>query len=143
MTRIAIGQLLAAADAATNGLSTVLLLVGRVAIGRRWVGIHRAAMVSAFCTSCAFLASYMLRMAMTGVHRDIHRGWLHRAYIILLASHLVLATLVAPLVIVTLVLAFRGRVQAHRRLARWTFPVWLYVSVTGIVVYFVLYHLPA
>ncbi len=142
MTRVQMGEILAAADAGLNATCALLLVLGRAAIARRSVRCHRALMLSAFGTSCVFLASYVVRMAMTGAHRDPHRGWLHMAYFALLGSHLVLAMLVVPLAIMTLLLALRGRLRAHRRLARWAFPIWLYVSVTGVIVYVVLYHVP-
>ncbi|MGA2447421.1 MAG: DUF420 domain-containing protein [Polyangiaceae bacterium] len=143
MTRIEAGEILAAVDAGLNATCAILLVVGRWAIARRKMRTHRALMLGAFGTSCLFLASYVVRMALTGAHRDAHRGWLHRAYLALLGSHLLLAMAVVPLAVATVVLALRGRFAPHRRAAGWAFPIWLYVSVTGVLVYAVLYHLPA
>jgi putative membrane protein len=82
-------------------------------------------------------------VALTGTHVDPHHGFVHAAYLAILGSHMLLAMLVVPLVLVALVFAWRRRFDKHRAVARWTFPVWLYVSVTGVVVYAMLYHLPA
>jgi uncharacterized membrane protein YozB (DUF420 family) len=143
MTRVELGDVLATVNATLNATCAVLLVVGRVAIGQRKVRTHRALMVTAFCVSTAFLVSYLTRVALTGTHADPHEGWVHIAYLAILGTHMVLAMLVVPLVLTVLVLALRQRFTTHRAIARYTFPVWLYVSVTGVVVYMVLYHVPA
>jgi putative membrane protein len=143
MTHLELGDALAAVNATLNATCAALLLAGRFAIAHRRTRTHRALMVSAFVVSSLFLTSYLTRIALTGTHVDPHHGWLHMAYLAVLGSHMVLAVLVVPLVLVTLALAVRRRFERHRALARWTFPVWLYVSVTGVVVYMVLYHVPA
>lgn len=143
MTRPELGDILAALNATLNGTCAVLLLSGRVAIARKRARIHRALMVSAFAVSSVFLTSYLTRVALTGTHRDPHHGWIHAAYYAVLGTHMVLAMAVVPLALTALVLAFRKRFDRHRAVARWTFPIWLYVSVTGVVVYVVLYHVPA
>jgi len=143
MTRPELGDLLAAVNATLNGTCAALLLSGRVAIARRRTRTHRALMVSAFVVSSVFLASYLTRVALTGTHVDPHHGWVHVAYYAVLGTHMVLAMAVVPLALTALVLAFRKRFDRHRAVARWTFPIWLYVSVTGVVVYVVLYHVPA
>jgi putative membrane protein len=139
----AIGDLLALVNATLNGTAAVLLLAGRVAIGRRRTGMHRVLMVSAFAVSAVFLVSYLTRVALTGTHVDPHRGWVHWTYLAILGTHMTLAMAVVPLVLLALYQAYRKRFAKHRRIARWTFPIWLYVSVTGVVVYAMLYHLPA
>lgn len=143
MTRPELGDALAAVDATLNAASALLLVAGRVAIARRRTRTHRAFMVSALVASSLFLVSYVTRVALTGTHVDPHRGWLHAAYLAVLGTHMLLAMVVVPLVLVVLTLALRGRFGTHRAVARWTFPVWLYVSVTGVIVYVVLYRVPA
>jgi len=143
MTHAQLGDALAAANATLNATSAILVLAGRFAISRRRARMHRALMLGAFAASSVFLASYLTRIALTGTHVDPHRGWLHAAYLAVLGTHMVLAILVVPMVLVTLRLAYKRRFRKHRALARWTFPVWLYVSVTGVVVYVVLYHVPS
>ncbi|HEY8040254.1 MAG TPA: DUF420 domain-containing protein [Polyangiaceae bacterium] len=143
MTHAEMGDVLAAVNATLNGTAAVLLLSGRVAIARRRTRTHRALMLTAFAVSALFLCSYLTRVALTGTHADPHQGWVHWAYLAILGTHMVLAMCVVPLVVTALIFAFRKRFERHRRVARWTFPVWLYVSVTGVVVYAMLYHLPA
>jgi putative membrane protein len=143
MTRPELGDILAAVNATLNGTCAVLLLAGRLAIARKRTRTHRALMVSAFVVSSIFLASYLTRVALTGTHADPHRGWVHAAYFAVLGTHMVLAISVVPLALTVLILGLRRRFERHRAIARWTFPIWLYVSVTGVVVYMMLYHLPA
>lgn len=128
-------------NAALNATSAVLLVLGWRAIraGRREV--HRAYMLAALGSSLLFLVSYVTRIALTGTHRFPGEGTLRAVYLAVLGSHTLLAALAGPLVLRTLFLAFRARFPEHRRVARWTLPVWLYVSVTGVVVYAMLYHL--
>lgn len=142
MTRPELGDDLAALNATLNAACAVLLVAGRIAIARRQRAVHRALMISAFCTSAVFLTSYLTRIWLTGTHRDPHHGWLHAAYLTVLATHVSLAIAVVPLALTVLTLGLRGRFARHRAIARWTFPVWLYVSVTGVVVYIVLYRVP-
>ncbi len=142
MNHAALGDTLAALNATLNGTSAVLLLAGRVAVANRRTRLHRALMLSAFAVSSAFLVSYLTRVALTGTHADPHHGWVHAAYYAILGSHMLLAMAVVPLVLVTLRFAYKKRFVKHRALARWTFPIWLYVSVTGVVVYVVLYQVP-
>lgn len=134
-----LARLLPPINAALNGASAVLVLLGWRAIraGRR--ERHRALMLSAFGTSVLFLVGYLTRVALTGTHRFPGVGALRVAYLALLGSHTLLAAAAVPLVLRALWLASRRRFQAHRKLARITLPVWLYVSVTGVVVYVVLY----
>ena len=134
---------LPAVNATLNGVAAVLLVAGLLAIkaGRR--ERHKALMIAAFVASALFLACYLYyHFAIAkGQPTRFHRAGLARwAYLALLLSHTVLAVVNLPMVLRTLWLAHRERWDAHRRLARWTFPIWLYVSVTGVVVYVVLYH---
>jgi putative membrane protein len=142
MSHGALGDSLAFVNACLNGTCAVLLVSGRVAIARGKRDVHRRFMVTAFVVSTVFLASYLTRVALTGTHRDPHEGLRHAAYIAILGSHMVLAALVVPMVLTTLWLAYKARFVRHRRLAKITFPVWLYVSVTGVVVYVMLYAIP-
>jgi putative membrane protein len=128
-------------NAALNAASTVLLAAGWVAIRRRRVRVHRACMAGAFCTSTAFLVSYVTYHLQAGTTRFAGGGWSRPLYFGILGTHTVLAALIPPLAIATLVLALRGRFARHAWLARWTLPAWLYVSVTGVVIYVMLYHL--
>ena len=143
MNRAELGDTLALANAFLNGTSGVFLASGRVAIARQKRSVHRALMIAAFVTSCTFLASYLTRVALTGTHRDPHEGFVHVAYLVLLGTHMILAIAVVPLVLRTLWLAYKERFAEHKKLAKVTFPIWLYVSVTGVIVYLMLYRLPA
>jgi putative membrane protein len=143
VTRIELGDALAALNATLNATCAVCLVAGRIAIAGRRVLLHRRLMVSAFVVSTLFLTSYLTRVALTGTHADPHHGWLHFAYLALLGTHMLLAMAVVPMVLTALFFAWRARFDRHRAIARFTFPVWLYVSVTGVVVYVVLYHVPA
>jgi putative membrane protein len=142
MTNLELGDHLALANAVLNGTSAALLLLGRVAIARGRRDVHRALMLSALATSAVFLASYLTRVALTGTHVDPHHGFVHWAYLAILGTHMLLAVAVLPLVGTALWLAWKERFAQHRKVARVTFPVWLYVSVTGVVVYVMLYHVP-
>jgi putative membrane protein len=136
------GQSLALVNACLNGTSALLLLCGRVAIAKKRHLVHRRLMLAAFGTSALFLASYLSRVALTGTHKDPHTGWFHAAYLAVLGSHMLLAMTVVPLVLVALRRALRADYARHRRIATITFPVWMYVSVTGVLVYVMLYVVP-
>jgi uncharacterized membrane protein YozB (DUF420 family) len=132
---------LPALNALLNGTSAVLLLVGRNLIRRKQMLAHRFVMLAALCTSAAFLASYLYYHAHVGsVHFQGH-GWPRPLYFSILLSHTILAVIIVPLVLVTLSRALRARYSLHRAIARWTFPLWMYVSVTGVVIYVMLYKL--
>jgi len=128
-------------NAFLNGTCAVLLATGFVLIRRRRVTAHRICMATAFAVSVAFLTSYLVYHAQVGSVPFPGRGWIRPLYFSILISHTVLAVLVPPLAITTLVLAVRGSYVRHRRVARWTLPIWLYVSVTGVLVYWMLYVL--
>lgn len=130
-----------AINAALNGTCAVLLILGRLAIARRDQERHRKLMVAAFTTSTVFLISYLIRFATTGAHKYPHDGWDKYAYLIILFSHMVLAVVLVPLVLRALLLALRGDFARHLRVVRWGWPIWMYVSVTGVLVYLMLYHL--
>jgi len=127
-------------NASLNGASTVLLLTGRWLISKGRVASHRAAMITAVVTSTLFLTSYLYYHAHVGSVRFQGTGWSRPVYFTILISHVTLAVVIVPLVIITLTRALRERFDRHRAIARWTFPLWLYVSVTGVLVYFMLYH---
>lgn len=130
-----------ALDAALNATSAVLLALGYFFIRRKNVAAHRLCMLSAFSTSAVFLGCYLWYHAHHGVTRFGATGAVRTFYFALLGSHTVLAGVIVPLVLITLYRALRRRFGLHRRIARWTLPLWVYVSVTGVVVYWMLYHL--
>jgi uncharacterized membrane protein YozB (DUF420 family) len=132
---------LPAVNATLNATSAVLLTAGYLAIRRRRVAVHRTCMVAAFVTSVVFLTSYVTYHLHAGTTRFAGTGLARPVYFAILGTHTPLAALVPFLAIVTLSRALRGRFDAHRRVARWTLPIWMYVSVTGVVVYVMLYHL--
>jgi putative membrane protein len=132
---------LPALNACLNAASAVLLSTGFLAIRRRRVRLHRACMVAAFATSVVFLASYLTYHLQAGTTRFPGQGWVRPVYFAILGTHTVLAALIPPLALVTLGFAVRARFARHVRLARWTLPTWLYVSVTGVVIYLMLYRL--
>jgi putative membrane protein len=138
---VSLGELLPGVNAALNATSATLLILGWRAIrgGRR--DRHRRLMLAACATSALFLVSYLVRVGLTGTHRFPGDGALRAVYLAVLATHTILAAAVVPLVLRTLWLPLRSRFPEHRRVARVTLPVWLYVSVTGVVVYVMLYHL--
>ncbi|HTS03032.1 MAG TPA: DUF420 domain-containing protein [Thermoanaerobaculia bacterium] len=128
-------------NAFLNATSAVLLACGWVLIRRRDRGAHRRVMTAAFVSSSLFLASYLTYHALVGSVRFPGSGRARTLYLTILLTHTVLAAAVAPMAVTTFVLASRGRFEKHRRLARWTLPLWLYVSVTGVVVYVMLYRM--
>ncbi len=134
-----LAAVLPSVNAALNATSAALLVGGFAAIraGRR--DVHRRFMLGALASSTLFLAGYLTRIALTGTHRFPGGGALRATYLAVLGSHTLLAAIALPLVLRTVFLAWRGRFPSHRRIARWTLPVWLYVSVTGVAVYALLY----
>jgi uncharacterized membrane protein YozB (DUF420 family) len=129
-----------AINATLNGTSAVLLLAGRWQIKLGRMAAHRAFMLAAVCTSTLFLTSYLYYHWHVGSVRFQGQGWSRPVYFTILISHTLLAITILPLVIITLSRALRERFDRHRAIARWTFPLWLYVSCTGVIVYFMLYH---
>lgn len=134
------GYLLATLNACFNTAAATLMLLGFRAIKRGERTRHRALMLGAFGASCLFLASYLTRILLFGDTPFGGEGWARALYLVLLASHVVLALAAAPMVIATLALGLRGEYARHKKLARRTLPIWAYVSVTGVIVYLVLYH---
>jgi uncharacterized membrane protein YozB (DUF420 family) len=128
-------------NATLNGSSAVLLIAGRALIVRGKRTAHRAVMLIALATSSLFLVSYLYYHYHVGSVHFRGTGWSRPVYFTILLSHTVLAAAILPLVIVTLTRALREQFDRHRTIARWTFPLWLYVSVTGVVVYLMLYRI--
>lgn len=132
---------LPAINAILNATAAVLLVWGYTLIRRRQPQTHKRVMLAAFTTSCAFLVSYIVYHAQVGSVRFQHPGGIRAVYLSILATHTVLAACVPPLAIVTLRRGLSARFDKHRVIARWTLPIWLYVSITGVVVYLMLYKL--
>jgi uncharacterized membrane protein YozB (DUF420 family) len=139
-----VSENLPAVNAALNGLAAILLVAAYVAVRGRRYRLHQSLMVAAFCTSVLFLACYLY------YHLVVKRGeptyfttpgWPKATYLTILSTHTILAVAVAVLAPLTLYLGFGAPGNRHKRIARWTLPIWLYVSVTGVVVYVMLYHL--
>ena len=133
-----------AVNAILNGTSAVLLAYGYAAIRAGKRELHKKLMVTAFFVSCAFLVSYLI------YHYRVHQvvlfqghGWIRPVYFTILISHTILAVVIVPVIIITLRRAFREKFDRHRVIARWTLPLWFYVSVTGVIVYFMVYQLYA
>ena len=132
---------LPAVNATLNSLSTLLILTGWVMIRTERKLAHAACMIGALLTSAAFLACYLVYHFLKAGHVTYftHPGWPKALYLFILGTHTPLAIVALPLIILTIIPAIRRRFEAHKRMARWTLPVWLYVSVTGVLVYFMLY----
>lgn len=134
-------QLHPALNAALNLTALVLLLAGRAAIARGDRALHKRRMLGAFGASGVFLVSYLIRFATTGAHPYPGAGADKLLYLIILFSHMALAAALVPLLIGALKRAFAADFAGHKRLVRYTYPIWVYVSITGVVVYVMLYHL--
>jgi len=128
-----------AVNAMLNGSSGVFLVVGWFAIRRKQIDLHRTCMIAAFSASTLFLTSYLARFYLSGTHRYPGVHWDKPVYLLILFSHMILAAALVPLVLRTLYLGLKRRDDKHPRIARWTLPIWMYVSVTGVVVYLMLY----
>jgi len=130
-------------NATLNGCSAVLLVTGRTLIARGKVAAHRAVMIAAFITSSVFLACYLYYHwpGHGGIVYFRGTGWIRPLYFTILTSHTILAIIVVPLVLITLTRGLREQFDRHRVIARWTFPIWLYVSVTGVIVYLMLFQI--
>jgi uncharacterized membrane protein YozB (DUF420 family) len=130
-------------NAILNATTGILIVAGFLFIRRKRIAAHRACMIGAVVTSSVFLISYVVYHVGfgAGVSRFTGTGWVRPVYFTILITHTILAVTIVPFVIVTLTRALRGSFQRHRAIARWTFPMWLYVSVTGVIVYLMLYHL--
>jgi uncharacterized membrane protein YozB (DUF420 family) len=133
-----------AINATLNGTSAVLLVTAHGMIKRGRMAAHRALMLTAVATSTLFLISYLyyhFGVLHFGSYHFRGHGWSRPLYFSILFSHTILAVTIVPLVIITLTRGLRERYESHRAIARWTYPLWLYVSVTGVVIYFMLYHI--
>lgn len=128
-------------NAILNATSAALLACGYFFIRRRQIAAHRACMLLAFACSVIFLVSYVAYHVRVGVVRFTGQGWIRPVYFTLLGTHTLLAVVIVPLAIITLSRGLAGRFDPHRRIARWTLPLWFYVSVTGVIIYVLLYHL--
>jgi uncharacterized membrane protein YozB (DUF420 family) len=132
---------LPALNATLNAVAATLLVIGHASIRREQVSRHRACMTAALVVSALFLVSYVVYHAEVGSVRFTEGGWPRLLYFVILATHVPLAATVVPLALLTLRRALRGEFDRHVRIARWTYPIWLYVSVSGVMVYLMLYHL--
>src|SRR6185312_369689 len=126
-------------DATLNGITAVLLAIGHNFIKRGEVLKHRATMITAFITSCLFLGCYLYYHAHVGSVHFRGQGWSRPVYFSILISHTLLAVALVPMVLTTITLGLRNRFDRHRRIAKWTYPIWMYVSITGVIVYLMLY----
>jgi uncharacterized membrane protein YozB (DUF420 family) len=131
---------LPAVNATLNGISGVLLIAGYLLMRARRIELHRRVMTAAFATSSLFLICYLVYHASVGSVRFTRPGFVRQLYFTILITHVTLAAAVLPLAIITLSRGLKARYPQHRRIARWTFPIWLYVSVTGVLVYVLLYR---
>ena len=133
-----------ALNATLNGIAAILLVGGYSAIRSGKMQLHKKFMLSAFFVSCAFLVSYVIYHVR--IHQVVHfqgQGWIRPVYFTLLISHTILAVVIVPLILITLRRAWLEQFDKHRRIARWTLPLWFYVSVTGVIVYFMVYQIYA
>jgi len=131
---------LPAVNASLNAISGVLLLAGYTMMRLRKIDMHRRLMIAAFAASALFLVCYVVYHAQVGSVPFPRHGWVRPLYFTILITHVVLAASVPPLAIVTLTRGLKGRYPQHRKIARWTFPIWMYVSVMGVFVYVILYQ---
>ena len=133
---------LPAINASLNGLSAVFLTAGYIFIRRKNQAAHRNCMIAAFVTSIVFLICYLAyHLNVQTVTHFRNPEWFRPVYLVILLTHTVLATVIVPLILVTLHRARRKNFEAHKKIARWTWPLWMYVSVTGVVVYLLLYQI--
>lgn len=132
---------LPALNATLNGIASVLLVTGYVFIRRGQWRRHRACMISALVVSGLFLTSYVIYHLNVGSVPFRKTGWIRTVYFAVLIPHVILAAAITPMVLITVSRALSGRFDKHRAIARWTLPLWLYVSVTGVIVYLMLYQL--
>jgi len=133
-------QDLPAVNATLNAISGILLVIGYLLIRARRIEQHRRVMLTAFATSSLFLICYLVYHAQVGSVRFTRQGFVRPLYFTILVTHVTLAAATLPLAIITLSRGLKARYARHRAIARWTFPIWLYVSVTGVLVYVLLYQ---
>ena len=132
---------LPALNASLNAVSAVFLTAGYRQIRHKKIAAHRACMLAAFTASALFLISYLIYHSQVGTTRFLRQGWIRPVYFTILSTHVVLAAAILPLAVITLNRALHERFDKHRRIARWTLPLWMYVSVTGVLVYLILYQM--
>jgi uncharacterized membrane protein YozB (DUF420 family) len=132
---------LPAVNATLNGSSAILLGAGFVCIKRKNIAAHRFCMIAAFITSVIFLICYLTYHYYAGVTRFINPPWFRPWYLLLLGTHTFLAVVIVPLILITLNRALKQKFELHKKIARWTWPLWMYVSVTGVIVYLILYKI--
>ena len=128
-------------NATLNTISAILLTIGYILIRQRKVEAHKRCMLAAFAVSVLFLISYVIYHANAGSTPFTRQGWIRPVYFTILISHIILAFVIVPLALRTLYLAWRERFEQHRRIAKITLPVWLYVSITGVLIYIMLYQM--
>jgi putative membrane protein len=134
-------QIHPAINAVLNLSAFVLLVMGRMAIARGDTALHKKRMLSAFYASTIFLVSYLIRFATTGTHKYPGTGWDKYLYLFILFSHMVLAVVLVPMLLTALRRALKSQFDAHKRVVKYAWPIWVYVSATGVIVYLMLYHL--
>ena len=127
-------------NAILNATSAIFLAAGFLFIRRKNIKAHRLSMLAALISSTLFLTSYLIYHYLAGSTRFQGPGWARMLYLVILIPHTILAAIMVPFILVVVLRAFRNQFEKHRRLARWTLPVWLYVSVTGVIIYLMLYH---
>lgn len=121
-----------------NGLTTILLILGYVKIKQKQVQLHKKLMISAFLSSSLFLVCYLLYHHYHGDTKFLAQGVIRPVYFFILISHILLSIVTFPMILITLYAAFKGKIELHKKIARWTFPLWLYVSVTGVLIVVIL-----
>jgi len=129
-----------ALNATLNGTSAIFLLTGRVLIARKRVAAHRLCMIAAVAASALFLGCYVFFHIKAGNVLFLGQGWARPVYFAILITHVILAIVIVPLAVITLSRGLKARYPQHRAIAKWTWPLWMYVSVTGVIVYFMLYR---
>jgi uncharacterized membrane protein YozB (DUF420 family) len=133
---------LPAVNASLNGLSAIFLTAGFIFIRRKNIPAHKRCMISAFVTSCVFLACYLTYHFMVKTVTHFHDPpWFRPIYLAILLTHTILAMVIVPMILITLSRALREKFDKHKKIARWTWPIWMYVSVTGVMVYLLLYQI--
>ena len=135
-------ELLPTINASLNGTASILLLAGFLAIKTKRKQLHKKLMITCFSVSCLFLACYLIYHYQVGSVPFLGKGWVRVLYFLVLIPHIILAAIQVPLILITLKFAVQGNFQRHRQFAKWTYPIWLYVSMTGVIIYWMLYYLP-
>ncbi len=132
---------LPAVNATLNTSSAILLTLGYIFIRRKKITAHRNCMIAAFCTSIVFLTCYLIYHFNVGRTTFTNPSWFRPIYLVILLTHTILAVVIVQMILITLNRALKARYELHKKIARWTWPLWMYVSVTGVVIYFLLYQI--